>query len=60
MAQLAVSWVLRRCEVTSAIVGARHPLQIEETVKASEWTLSNDDISAIEILLNERLKELEK
>ncbi len=59
MAQLALSWVLRRCEVTSAIVGARHPLQIEETVDASEWTLSNDDISAIEILLNERLKELE-
>ena len=30
-AQLAIAWVLRRPEVTSAIVGARSPRQIEET-----------------------------
>ena len=32
MAQLALSWILRRREVTSATVDTRHPSQIEETV----------------------------
>jgi aryl-alcohol dehydrogenase-like predicted oxidoreductase len=47
VAQLAVAWVLRRQEVTSAIVGARKPKQIEETVKAGDWALSDDDIETI-------------
>ncbi|TET77088.1 MAG: aldo/keto reductase [Candidatus Cloacimonadota bacterium] len=53
VAQLAISWVLRRPEVTAAIVGARHPFQIEETVVAGELMLSKEDIDAIDILLNE-------
>jgi len=54
-AQLAISWVLRRNEVTAAIVGARRPKQITETVQAGDWNLSNDDIAEIEQLLAERL-----
>lgn len=50
-AQLAVSWVLRRPEVTAAIVGARRPKQIIETSPASDWNLSKDDIEEIETLL---------
>jgi aryl-alcohol dehydrogenase-like predicted oxidoreductase len=53
-AQLAVSWVLRRPEITAAIVGARRPEQITETVYASDWTLSREDIDEIEKLLAER------
>lgn len=53
-AQLAVSWVLRRSEVTAAIVGARKPGQIAETVRASDWDLSEKDIEEIETLLAER------
>ena len=53
--QLAVSWVLRREEVTAAIVGARRPDQIVETVQASDWNLSSDDIDEIESLLAEKL-----
>jgi aryl-alcohol dehydrogenase-like predicted oxidoreductase len=34
VAQLAIAWVLRRPEVTAAIVGARKPSQIEETAPA--------------------------
>ena len=59
MAQLAIAWVLRRLEVTSAIVGTRHPSQIEETAAAGEWELSAEDIEEIEILLSKRLNELE-
>jgi aryl-alcohol dehydrogenase-like predicted oxidoreductase len=58
VAQLAIAWVLRRSEVTAAIVGARHPSQIEETVVAGELPLSKEDIAAIDMLLNKRQKEL--
>jgi aryl-alcohol dehydrogenase-like predicted oxidoreductase len=49
--QLAIAWVLRRPEVTSAIVGARSPRQIEETAAAGEWRLSDGEIVAIDMLL---------
>jgi aryl-alcohol dehydrogenase-like predicted oxidoreductase len=58
VAQLAIAWVLRRPEVTAAIVGARRPSQIEETVVAGEWMLSEEDIVAIEVLLDKRQKAL--
>ena len=51
VAQLAIAWTLRRSEVTSAIVGARKPSQIEETVGAGDWTLSADEIRAVDALL---------
>ena len=53
-AQLAISWVLRRPEVTAAIVGARRPAQILETAPAADWKLSKKDIKEIERLLAER------
>jgi len=59
-AQLAVSWVLRRQEVTAAIVGARRPDQIVETAPASDWDLSRDDIEEIEALLTARAEKLAK
>ncbi len=58
VAQLAIAWVLQHSEVTAAIVGARHPSQIEETITAGESMLSKEDISAIDTLLNKRQKEL--
>ncbi|NQS90718.1 aldo/keto reductase [Patescibacteria group bacterium] len=58
VAQLAIAWVLSHPEVTAAIVGARHPSQIEETVVAGEWMLSKEDIAAIEVLLEKRQKAL--
>jgi len=51
--QLAISWVLRRPEVTGAIVGARRPEQIIETAPVSDWKLSRKDIREIEKLLAE-------
>ena len=59
VAQLAIAWVLRRPEVTAAIAGARRPSQIEETVRAGEWVLSEEDIAAIDELLDKRKKTLE-
>jgi aryl-alcohol dehydrogenase-like predicted oxidoreductase len=53
-AQLPISWVLRRPEVTAAIVGARRSDQIQETAPAADWNLSEEDIAAIEALLAQR------
>lgn len=58
VAQLAVAWTLRRSEVTGAIVGARRPDQIEETVAAGEWRLSQAEIDAVEELLGARAERL--
>jgi aryl-alcohol dehydrogenase-like predicted oxidoreductase len=58
LAQLAIAWVLRRPEVTAAIVGARKPAQITETADAADWALSKKDIDEIEILLAQREKQL--
>jgi aryl-alcohol dehydrogenase-like predicted oxidoreductase len=58
VAQLAIAWVLRRPELTAAIVGARRPSQIEETVLAGDWVLSAEDISAIDRLIDKRERAL--
>ena len=54
VAQLAIAWVLRRPEVTSAITGPRIPSEIEDTIKAGEWQLTKEDVDAIEKLLKKR------
>ena len=58
VAQLAVAWVLRLPEVTSAIVGSRRPSQIEGTAPAGDWALSEEDIAEIDGLLAERERAL--
>jgi len=58
LAQLAISWVLRRSEVTAAIVGARRPDQIDETATASDVDLSSEDIEEIDWLLTERREKI--
>jgi len=58
VAQLAIAWVLRRSEVTAAIVGARRPSQIEETAPAGDWVLSEEDVAEIDALLAERERAL--
>ncbi|MHC4148798.1 MAG: aldo/keto reductase [Planctomycetota bacterium] len=60
LAQLSISWVLRRPEVTAAIVGARRPDQIAETYKASGLEVGDEDIEEIEQLLIERKKRVRR
>jgi len=57
-AQLAIAWVLRRSEVTAAIVGGRRPAQVEEVVPAGDVELPAEDIAEIEALLEERERAL--
>ncbi|MEZ6138216.1 MAG: aldo/keto reductase [Pirellulaceae bacterium] len=51
VAQLAIAWVLRRPEMTAAIVGARRPDQIAETAAASSLELTAQEQETIEQLL---------
>ena len=60
VAELAIAWTLRRDDVTSAIVGARSPQQIEGTVAAADWTLDDECVATIDGWLNERIAGLEK
>ena len=51
VAELAIAWVLRRPEVTAAIVGGRSPRQVEETWGAADWDLSAAEIAEIDRIL---------
>lgn len=51
---VAIAWTLRRPEVTSAIVGARSPEQIQQTAKAGDRVLDSTSIAAIEKSLQVR------
>jgi len=55
LAQLALAWVLRREELTAAIVGARRPGQILETVQAGHLPLDAPTQQAIEQVLGARV-----
>ncbi len=47
MAQLALAWILRREEISAAIIGASKPHHIKENVKASDVILSKDILQQI-------------
>ena len=51
LAELAVAWTLRDPVVTAAIVGARRPGQISETVGASGLVLEPEVVARIEAVL---------
>ncbi len=58
-AELAIAWVLRRDEVTSAIVGARKPHQIEQTVLASNRVFDESSLEEVQRLIKTRKDELD-
>ncbi|HEX7975018.1 MAG TPA: aldo/keto reductase, partial [Anaerolineales bacterium] len=54
MAQMAIAWVLRQPAVTSALVGASRPKQIEDTVAALDHLeFKPEELAAIEAILEE-------
>jgi len=50
--ELAFSWLAARPQVSSVIAGASSPEQIEQNVKAIAWTLTPDDMAAIDQITN--------
>lgn len=49
--QLAVAWVLMNKAISSAIVGARKPSQVEQNIEATGWHISNEDMKTIQDVL---------
>ncbi|GBF72457.1 voltage-gated potassium channel [Paenibacillus sp. 598K] len=51
VSQLALAWILRQGNVSSALIGASRPGQVEENVKASGVKLAEDVLTRIEEIL---------
>ena len=51
MAQLALAWVLREPNVSSAIVGASRPQQVDDNVAASGMIIPDDELREIDQVL---------
>jgi aryl-alcohol dehydrogenase-like predicted oxidoreductase len=48
MLELAFSWLASRPQVSSVIAGATRVEQIEQNVKAIDWTLSAEELAEID------------
>ncbi len=51
LGELAIAWLLSRPEVCSVIAGVTNPAQVDANAAASGWTLSPDDLKAIDAIL---------
>ncbi|MFQ5832255.1 MAG: aldo/keto reductase family protein [Candidatus Thorarchaeota archaeon] len=54
MSQLALAWILRRPEISAAIVGATKPEHVIDNAGASDVRLSNDVLEQIEKILDNK------
>ncbi len=50
-AEVAIAWTMRLSSVTAAIVGGRRPDQVDGTVGAADFRLSEDEVGEIEAAL---------
>ena len=48
LAQVAINWLLRRPAVTSVIVGARTPAQLEDNLAAATWRLDDEEMARLD------------
>ncbi len=51
LSQLALAWILRHDNVSSAIIGASRPEQVEDNAQAAGVRLSPDVVSEIDAVL---------
>ncbi|MFA9557474.1 aldo/keto reductase family protein [Evansella sp. AB-rgal1] len=54
LSQLALAWILRQPNVSSALIGASRPEQVEENALAADIELSSDVLEKIEEILNDK------
>lgn len=57
VAQLAARWAIQRPGVTVGLWGARRPSQITEAAGVADWSLSAEEMSRIDTILSETIKE---
>ena len=51
VSQLAIAWTLANPAVDAAIVGARHPTHIEDSVRAADVELTAEDLAEIDHIM---------
>lgn len=52
MSQLALNWILARKPITSAIIGASRPAQVEDNIAALQHTLTAGQVNEIDAILD--------
>ncbi len=52
--QLAINWLLHQRGVTTAIVGVKNPVQVEQNTGAVGWEIPDNDLKTISDILEER------
>ena len=53
LAQMALSWILKDPRITSVLIGASRPEQLEDSLQCLENTsFSNEELQRIETILN--------
>lgn len=58
--EVAIAWTLQHPAVTAAIVGGRHPKQVEDTIGAAEFRLSESELAQIDKFLQENPQPAQK
>lgn len=53
LAQMALAWILRQQDVSSTIIGATSVKQLQENIKASDITLSDDVLKHIDEIIGD-------
>jgi aryl-alcohol dehydrogenase-like predicted oxidoreductase len=53
--EVAIAWALRHPAVTATIVGLRSPAQLNGTIGAAEWRLTDDEVAEIATFLSTSL-----
>ncbi len=51
LSQFALAWILRKSNVSSAIIGASRPSQVEQNAKAVELVLTEDVLAEVEAIM---------
>ena len=49
--ELAIAWLLANPTVCSVIAGASRPEQVVQNVAAADWTLTPDDLKAVDDII---------
>lgn len=52
--ELAIAWLVARPGVSSVIIGATKPEQVEENAAATEWKLTPEDIEELDVITKGR------
>ncbi|HEV7824583.1 MAG TPA: aldo/keto reductase [Mycobacteriales bacterium] len=48
IAQVALNWVLRKPGITSLVIGATKPQQLEDNLRAVDWELTADEVERLD------------